>query len=107
MRKTYSRIYAIVRQIPAGRVATYGQIARLAGLAGRARQVGYALHALCGEHDVPWHRVINAAGGISKRAEPVFEQLQRDLLEQEGIVFGENCRVSLPRYQWKKQENYD
>ncbi len=101
MGNSYQRIYAIVRQIPAGRVATYGQIARLAGLAGQARQVGYALSALADGQDVPWHRVINAKGEISRRSEPFFEGLQQDLLEREGVVFGENKRISLPRYQWK------
>lgn len=104
MSNTYEKIYTVVRQIPVGKVATYGQIARLAGLAGAARQVGYALNALPDGEDVPWHRVINAKGGISKRAHPVYEQIQRDLLEQEGVVFGADARLSLPRYQWRKQD---
>jgi methylated-DNA-protein-cysteine methyltransferase-like protein len=104
MNKTYDRIYAIVRRIPRGRVATYGQIARLAGLGGHARQVGYALNALPDGHDVPWHRVINAQGGISKRSIAVYEQIQQELLEQEGVEFGTNARVSLQRYQWNRQQ---
>ena len=103
MNKTYERIYAIVRRIPAGKVATYGQIARLAGLAGHARRVGYALHALADEADVPWHRVINAKGEVSKRADPVYEQIQREFLLDEGIEFDEHARVSLARYQWRMQ----
>jgi methylated-DNA-protein-cysteine methyltransferase-like protein len=99
---SYDRIYNVVRRIPKGRVATYGQVARLAGLAGHARQVGYALSALPDEHDVPWHRVINAKGEISRRSEPVFERFQRELLEEEGISFEANTRVSLSHYQWKK-----
>jgi len=95
-----NHIYAIVRQIPSGCVATYGQVARLAGLGRHARLTGYALNALPTDHDVPWHRVINARGEISKRAEPEYEQLQRALLEQEGIVFDANNRISLARYQW-------
>ena len=102
MNKTYERIYAVVCGIPRGRVATYGQVARLAGLGNGARQVGYALNALPQGHDVPWHRVINAKGGISKRSIEVYEQIQRELLEQEGIEFGTDARVSLKRYQWKK-----
>lgn len=105
MSKTYDRIYAVVKQIPVGKVATYGQVARLAGLAGHARQVGYALNALPDGEDVPWHRVINARGEISKRAEPVYEQIQRELLEDEGIVFNGDNRVSLPACQWKKAES--
>ena len=103
MNKTYERIYAIVRRIPAGKVATYGQIARLAGLAGHARQVGYALHAQVDEADVPWHRVINAKGEISKRANPDDEKIQREFLEDEGVEFDEYARVSLSRYQWRMQ----
>ena len=101
MNKTYTRIYAIVRDIPAGKVATYGQIARLAGLGGHARQVGYALNALQGGEDVPWHRVINAKGEISRRTDPDDEKIQRELLEDEGIPFDENSRISLGRYQWR------
>lgn len=99
--KTYQTFYAVVRRIPAGRVATYGQVARLAGLSNHARQVGYALNALAAEDTVPWHRVINAQGRISRRAEPVYESIQRELLEREGVVFGQDDRISLPRYQWK------
>lgn len=100
MKNTYERIYSVVRQIPKGRVATYGQIARLAGLGVHARQVGYALNAMPDGLDVPWHRVINARGGISKRSIPVYEQIQQELLVQEGIIFGADGRVSLLRYQW-------
>lgn len=102
MDSTYARIYAVVRGIPAGRVATYGQVARLAGMAGRARQVGYALHALSDAGDIPWHRVINAKGEISRRKHSPYETLQRELLEREGVVFDADARVSLPRFMWKK-----
>lgn len=105
MKNSYQRIYAIVRQVPCGYVATYGQIAILAGLNGHARQVGYALNTLADGHDVPWHRIINAKGEISKRADPIYEDIQRELLEQEGIVFSANGRIALKDYQWymKKQ----
>ena len=106
MNKTYERIYATVQRIPAGKVATYGQIARLAGLAGHARQIGYALNALPGGEDVPWHRVINAKGEISKRADPVYEQIQRELLEDEGIVFTADGRVSLTHFLWRVKETH-
>ncbi|RMH18118.1 MAG: methyltransferase [Acidobacteria bacterium] len=98
---TYERIYAVVRAIPHGRVATYGQVASLAGLPGHARQVGYALHALRTDDDVPWHRVINARGEISRRADPGPEGLQRAMLEAEGIVFDRRGRVSLRRFRWQ------
>src|SRR5690606_19840182 len=85
----YRRIYAIVRRIPRGRVATYGQIAELAGLAGHARQVGYALSALGSRSkahaDVPWQRVVNARGEVSLRAEVGWDEIQRSLLEDEGV----------------------
>ena len=65
---TYDQIYAVVRQIPEGQVATYGQVAELAGLGGKARLVGYALYRVdMRSSDIPWHRVINAKGEISHR----------------------------------------
>lgn len=99
---TYQRIYQTIRKIPAGRVATYGQVAELAGLPRQPRQVGYALAALSGESDIPWHRVINAKGEISPRAEPGAEGLQRALLEAEGIEFDEQARVSFSRFGWQR-----
>lgn len=96
----YQRIYDIVRRIPAGRVATYGQVASLAGLPGHARQVGYALHALPDETAVPWHRVVNASGGISRRATPGGELIQRMLLEKEGVRLDPRGRVALSRVRW-------
>jgi methylated-DNA-protein-cysteine methyltransferase-like protein len=97
----YARIYGVVRRIPRGRVATYGQIAQLAGLPGHARQVGYALHAMATDRAVPWHRVINARGEVSVRSEPGSDHLQRALLEDEGIVFDRAGRVALARFQWR------
>jgi len=90
----------VVRRIPKGRVATYGQIASLAGLAGHARQVGYALHALPDGTIVPWHRVVNAAGRISTRAAPGGELVQRILLEKEGIRLDGRGRVPLDQLRW-------
>ncbi len=98
---SYQRIYDVVERIPRGRVATYGQVAVLAGLPGHARQVGYALHRTPDERDLPWQRVINARGEVSSRAEPMFEGIQRDLLEAEGIVFDLRGRVDLDRYRWE------
>lgn len=99
---SYERIYNLVRQVPEGRVATYGQIARLIGAPHYARQVGYALAALRDGDRVPWQRIINAKGEISSRNEPGHEQLQRILLEEEGIVFDARGRISLPRFQWRQ-----
>ena len=97
----YARIYAVVRRIPLGRVATYGQVAELAGLAGHARQVGYALHALPSGSAVPWHRVLNAAGAVSLRAAPGDELTQRQLLEREGVRFNVRGRVRLTAVRWR------
>jgi methylated-DNA-protein-cysteine methyltransferase related protein len=102
----YQRIYRVVARIPRGRVATYGQIADLAGLVRGARQVGYALAALRDDSGrVPWHRVLNARGEITTRFESRFRQTQRELLASEGVVFDENGRVSLQRYQWRGFES--
>lgn len=100
---TYERIYSVVRRIPRGRVATYGQVARLAGMPGHARQVGYALNALNEDSGVPWHRVVNARGEVSKRSEPSCEVIQRELLEAEGVRFDRRERLSLSRHQWKEK----
>jgi methylated-DNA-protein-cysteine methyltransferase-like protein len=97
----YERIYAVVRRIPRGKVATYGQVAQLAGLAGHARQVGYALNAMPDDPTIPWHRVINARGEVSRRAEPGADCEQRRLLEDEGVQFNEGGRVSLTRCRWQ------
>lgn len=101
MSSTYERIYAVVNRIPRGRVATYGQVAVLAGMPRAARQVGYALNAVSEEQPVAWHRVVNARGEISARAEPLYEKLQRSLLEGEGVVFGPNARIPLARFGWR------
>ncbi|MGE0267129.1 MAG: MGMT family protein [Candidatus Omnitrophota bacterium] len=95
---TYEKIYAAVRKIRRGQVATYGQIAAIAGIPRQARRVGYALSALDEHSDVPWQRVINAQGEISERP---FADLQKDLLKKEGIVFSKEGRVDLARFQWK------
>jgi methylated-DNA-protein-cysteine methyltransferase-like protein len=100
---SHALVYAVVRRIPRGRVATYGGVAREAGLPGRARQVGYALAAL-GRGDTqeaPWHRVVNARGEVSARAGgSTFETLQRTLLESEGVAFDHRGRIDLDRYGW-------
>jgi methylated-DNA-protein-cysteine methyltransferase-like protein len=98
----YQRIWKVVARIPRGRVATYGQVARIAGLGGAARQVGYALHALPDtERTVPWQRVVNASGRISRRRTPGAELSQRVLLEREGVRFGPGGRIALERFGWR------
>ena len=99
--ETYKKIYRAVRRIPRGRVATYGQIAELAGLEGHARQVGYALNVLPSRSKVPWHRVINAKGEISRRSGGDSHELQRHMLEHEGVKFDRTGRVDLARHRWR------
>ncbi len=98
----FQHVYRIVKQIPTGQVATYGQIATLLGNPRAARAVGWALHDLSDDEAerVPWHRVINARGRISTscREHPAHEQRLR--LEQEGVAFDAADRVSLEAYRW-------
>ena len=98
--RSYAKIYAVVSRIPKGRVATYGQIAALAGRPRQPRFVGYALHALPADSDVPWHRVVNAAGKISLRADGLgHDELQAHLLRREGVRFVGGA-IPLARYRW-------
>jgi methylated-DNA-protein-cysteine methyltransferase related protein len=94
------RIYAVIRRIPPGRVATYGQVAALAGLPGHARQVGQALRDTPDGLDLPWQRVINARGEVSPRGFGLEAGLQRHLLEEEGVVFNPRGRIDLDRFGW-------
>jgi len=99
---SYQRIYATVRRIPRGRVSTYGAIARVAGLDGQARQVGYALSALPAGSSVPWHRVINAQGRLSlERAASGAGITQRLRLVREGVLVDAAGRVSLEKFGWR------
>ncbi|MEE9278982.1 MAG: MGMT family protein [Myxococcota bacterium] len=102
MSESYERIYRVVRRIPRGRVATYGQVARLAGFSNHARLVGYALHAIERE-DIPWQRVINARGEVSRRGVDGPDELQRELLEDEGVEFDLRGRIDLSRFGWKRR----
>ncbi len=100
----WRRFYAVVCRIPEGKVATYGQVAALAGFPRHARQVGYALFALrdnAGNDPVPWHRVVNARGEISTRSDPGPEPLQRVMLEAEGVDFDTFGRIAMKRHQWR------
>jgi methylated-DNA-protein-cysteine methyltransferase related protein len=101
--KRYELIWSWVRRIPRGRVATYGQIAELAGLEGHARQVGYALHNLPENSDVPWHRVVNARGEISPRSAGDSHELQRLLLGAEGIAIDARGRIDLSKDRWVRR----
>jgi len=96
---SWDRVRRVVARIPRGRVATYGQVARMCATG--ARQVGYALHALPGDV-VPWHRVINARVGISLPPGSASAVTQRMRLEREGIHFDARGRVDLERFGWRK-----
>jgi methylated-DNA-protein-cysteine methyltransferase-like protein len=98
---SWQSVYRVVRRIPAGRVATYGQVAGLAGMPGAARQVGWALHALSEQDEVPWQRVINARGEISSRGTREIEDLQRALLQSEGVDFDQAGRIDLGCFGWQ------
>lgn len=94
----YDKIYTLVRQIPRGRVATYGQISRILGNCG-PRQVGYAMAAVR-DDTVPWHRVINSQGRISIRSTGDECPEQQRLLEAEGVLFSASGRVNLTHFGW-------
>ena len=102
---TYDLIYQTVRQIPPGKVATYGQIADLTGIYGKARLVGYAMFQVdTTSEDIPWHRVINAKGEISySNLRKGGDFLQKDLLEQEGIKFNSAGKIDLKEFQWQPE----
>jgi len=95
---------AVMSRIPPGHVATYGQIASLAGRPSNSRQVGSILRNLPDDSDVPWHRVVNAQGRISDRGNVTAEGLQRFLLVQEGVDISESGRIDLSAFQWEPQE---
>ncbi|HQN04827.1 MAG TPA: MGMT family protein [Anaerolineaceae bacterium] len=95
----YQRIYAIVRQIPAGKVATYGQIAKIVGGC-TPRMVGYAMSATPTGSDIPWQRVINAQGKVSPHGDGFGTEMQRALLMEEGIAFDSQERVDFDRFGW-------
>lgn len=103
----HQQIYDVVKKIPRGRVATYGQVALLAGLPGHARLAGYALFNLPDalHSKLPWHRVINAQGRISySESRHGHDYLQRELLEKEGVSFDDRGRVSFAEHGWKPYE---
>ena len=97
----HAQVWALVRQVPRGRVATYGQIATLLGSPRVARHVGWAMSAaLRADEPVPWHRIINSRGQISHRGEVGRGSHQRELLEREGVVFDDRDRIDLDEYRW-------
>ena len=95
---TFEKIYEVVKSIPEGKVATYGQVALLAGNPRWARVVGYALHVNPEPGTIPCHRVVNREGRVAPGFAFGGEGVQRQLLESEGIVFEPNGRIDLEKY---------
>ena len=91
-----TRVRSLIRRIPEGKVASYGQIAREAGFPGLARQVSWVLNRDSRRQDLPWHRVINSSGGISLKGEAA--ELQRALLESEGVEFSPAGKISFKQF---------
>ena len=100
-KSTFDLIYDVVKQIPSGRVATYGQVAALAGNKKWSRVVGYALHANPDPEHIPCHRVVNRLGEVSKAFAFGGENRQITLLENEGVELDGN-RVKLEKYRWNR-----
>ncbi len=96
----FEQVYRVVRRIPPGQVATYGQIARILGAPRAARTVGWALHDLPSGGDVPWQRVVNSRGAISLETRGMGGAIQRALLEDEGVRFDPEGRIDLAVYGW-------
>ncbi len=96
----FERVYDVVRMIPSGRVASYGQIAALLEHPRAARTVGWALHSVPEGSAVPWHRVVNSHGGMSTSSFSDPPDLQRQLLEAEGVEFDAQGCVDLRRFGW-------
>lgn len=95
------RVWHVIASIPKGRVATYGQVADLAGLPGGARRVGKILSQLPRGTRIPWQRVVNASGGISLPEGSGGFARQQTLLKKEGVVFQPSGRISLRRFRWE------
>jgi methylated-DNA-protein-cysteine methyltransferase-like protein len=99
----HSRFIAMLQAVPRGRVATYGQIARLAGFPAHARQVVWALHSSSKKHKLPWHRVINSQGRIGLPGERARAR-QKALLSREGVEVDAYGKVDLARFGWKPSQ---
>lgn len=97
------KVIQLIKAIPKGKVATYGQIAKLAGKPHAARGVAWILHACSETHRLPWQRVINSKGTISFRRDSKNYREQKKKLQAEGVVFFDADRVDLDKYQWRKR----
>ncbi len=93
-------VIKIIKNIPSGKVLTYGRIAKLSGNPQAARQVSWLLHSSTKKYNLPWHRVINSQGKISMKSIDDREY-QKHLLEKEGIVFRDNYKIDLKKFLWE------
>jgi|SRR5690625_2012193 len=101
MKKFTKEVIEIILQIPEGHVATYGQIAKLAGNQRASRQVVRILHSMSRKYQLPWHRIINAKGKITIK----HKKEQKRLLEKEGVKVGDNFFIDLQIYQWRSDDD--
>ena len=101
MSSFFQRVYQVVKEIPRGKVATYGQIAELLNAPNSSRAVGYALHANPDQAHIPCHRVVNRFGEVSRAFAFGGINEQRRLLESEGVKFESDGRINLNQFQWK------
>ncbi len=99
----YNRVYDVVKEIPKGKVATYGQIAKILGAPKCSRAVGYALHQNPNNQIIPCHRVVNRFGKVSSGFAFGGPKKQQKLLELEGIIFDKENKIDLNKYGWKEE----
>jgi methylated-DNA-protein-cysteine methyltransferase-like protein len=95
----HQRVINIVKSIPKGKVAPYGQIAAMAGDPRGARMVVRVLNSSSKKENLPWHRVVNSEGGISLKPGSGYE-LQKELLKKEGVIFKDDDSIDLKRFRW-------
>ena len=101
-----SQVIRLIKAIPRGKVATYGQIAYLTGHYPSVRRVVWILHSLSEKEGLPWHRIVNRRGEISLKPGAGYEK-QKELLKDEGIVFSEKDRIDLDRFLWEPDKEED
>ena len=103
----FDEVYKIVKMIPSGKVANYGQIARLAGNSKMSRQVGWALHVNPEPGIIPCHRVVMKDGSLTKSFAFGGVDVQKQLLESEGVVVGFDNKVDMTKYKWDTEDSYE
>lgn len=99
----FRKVVLLIKRIPSGKVATYGQIAALAGKEQGSRGVAWILHSCSTAYQLPWHRVINSQGKISFPSDTRNYRIQKKRLEQEGVEMNSSKKYNMEKYQWKKK----